>query len=384
MEAQLPEPTSVDDRTQQHQRRRLVLLLVCALLSIPVVVIELAFPNILHKPVFQGVMPRDWLMFALGTLVQAFVWPFYVSTYRSLRYARQVTMDALLTLSTTVGYLFSFSGIIATAATSGGTRLFMFFDMNVMLVTFFLLGRYLHNFGKYKAARALSELKDLQVATARISLSEKDDVWLSPMDTIDLSATLGLASNNEPEAATKTDLTLLTEPTTTTTKSTIIDVRLVQRHDELLVFAGESIPVDGLVLGGVGDVDESLVTGEAVPVEKHIGTRVIGGAKLVSGELRIRCAKAAVEGTLADIARLIESAQSSKISVQKLADRIAVIFCPTAIAMAFLVLFIWLGLTFGGVVTDTEDLSPAVFSLNFFIAALVVACPCAVSLGGWM
>ncbi|KAI9595757.1 E1-E2 ATPase-domain-containing protein [Syncephalis fuscata] len=375
--AGLPEQMPISDRTRKHQHRRLMLLLLCSFFAIPAIVIELIFPNILQHPMYRALMPRDWLMFVLGTIVQLFVWPFYLATYRSLRYTRQVTMDALLTLSTTVGYGFSLAAIIITAVTLGDVRLAMFFDMNAMLVMFFLLGRYLHNFGKYKAVRALSELKELQANTARLILNKPDVYSFGATQPADFPA-IADASNGvkamEPNP--QSTIAVIDEPL----QSKIIDIRLVQRHDELLVLPGESIPVDGLVLDGSGEADESLVTGEAVPVEKNPGIRVTGGTILVTGQLRIRCVKAATEGTLAEIGRLIESAQASKISVQKLADRIAMIFCPAAIAFAFLVLFTWLGLTLGNVVTDTENLPPVIFSLNFFIAVLVVACPCAVSL----
>ncbi|RKP09138.1 E1-E2 ATPase-domain-containing protein [Thamnocephalis sphaerospora] len=333
IEACLPDPPSVKDRSRQHQRRMLLMLLACAVLTIPAVVIELGFPHIMHMPQYNGIMARELLMLGLTTPVQAMVWPFYVSTYRSLRYSREVTMDALLTLSTTVGYVFSVVGLIVTGATDGDVRLPMFFDMNAMLVLFFLLGRYLHDLGKGKAARTLAELKQLQTSTAPI-----------------------------------------------TGDPAVVDVRLVQRRDTLLLFSGESIPVDGLVVEGSGDVDESLVTGEAMPVEKQPGARVTGGTILVSGELQIRCTKTAAEGTLSEIARLIESAQASKISVQKLADKVATIFCPSAIALSLVVFFVWLGLTLSGAVTDTDGFPAAVFALNFFIATLVVACPCAISL----
>ncbi|RKP24798.1 hypothetical protein SYNPS1DRAFT_29451, partial [Syncephalis pseudoplumigaleata] len=156
VQASLPERTPVHDRARQHQRRRLVMLLMCAVAATPTTLIELAFPDILHEPAYRAIMPRDWLMLELGTILQAFVWPFYVATYRSLRYARQVTMDALLALSTTVGYAFSVAGMIITSATLGDIRLTMFFEMNAMLIAFFMLGRYLHNAGKHKAARALA------------------------------------------------------------------------------------------------------------------------------------------------------------------------------------------------------------------------------------
>ncbi|KAI8056606.1 hypothetical protein BDF22DRAFT_652725 [Syncephalis plumigaleata] len=375
VQAYLPERIAINDRTRYHQRRRLSLLLICALFAIPTIVIELAFPDSLHEPTYKAIMPRDWLMLVLGTILQGFVWPFYVATYRSLRYAKQVTMDALLALSTTVGYLFSVAGIIITAATLGDIRLGMFFDMNAMLIVFFMLGRYLHQIGKHKAARALSELKGLQTDTAHLVMMNDHHHTMKSSRFTSNADTYNETMPNTDSIVLMTDLV-----DSSIARIYTVDIRLVQRYDELVVFTGESIPVDGFVLDGSGDVDESLITGEAIPVKKQSGARVVGGAKLVTGQLRIRVMKTSTEGTLADIGKLIESAQASKISVQKLADRIASVFCPAAIILSFVVLFVWLGLTLSGAVTNTEGYPPVIFSLNFFIAILVVACPCAVSL----
>jgi Cu+-exporting ATPase len=381
--ANLPERMPIEDKTRQHQRRRLLLLLTCALFAIPTILIELAFPDSLREPTYKTIMSRDWLMLVLGTILQGFVWPFYVTTYRSLRYAKQVTMDALLALSTTVGYLFSVAGISITAITLGDIRLGMFFDMNAMLIVFFMLGRYLHHIGKHKAAHALSELKGLQTSTAHLVVMNDHQPAKSFKLTSNENTTITMCHTSE----TRLNMHLNSgELTTNLVDSSIaqihtVDIRLVQRYDELVVFTGESIPLDGFVLDGSGDVDESLLTGEAMPVKKQSGARVVGGAKLVTGQLRLRVTKTSTEGTLADIGNLIESAQASKISVQKLTDRIASIFCPASIILALIVLFIWLGLTLSGVVTNTEGYPPVIFSLNFFIAILVVACPCAVSLG---
>lgn len=148
-----------------------------------------------------------------------------------------------------------------------------------------------------------------------------------------------------------------------------IPVEDVQLGDILIVKAGESIPVDGTVVEGNASVDESALTGESIPVEKHIGDKVIGATVSKSGFLKMQATKVGDDTTLAQIIRLVDEATSSKAPIAKLADKVSGVFVPVVIAIAVIATIVWLLAGYG-----------LEFALSIGISVLVISCPCALGL----
>ena len=227
-------------------------------------------------------------------------------------------MDTLISLGSSVAYLYS---LIVTFSGSGQP---VYFDTAALIVTLIALGKYLEAAAKGRAGAAIAALAGLRPRTARVVRNgqERD-----------------------------------------------IPIAQVVEGDELLVRPGERIPTDGLVLEGEGGVDESMLTGESLPVDKGPGDRLIGATINGTGLLRMR-ATAVGQGTvLAGIIRLVEQAQGSKAPVQRLADRISAVFVPMVLGLAALTFLGWLATGHG----VGQALVPA-------IAVLVIACPCALGL----
>ena len=148
-----------------------------------------------------------------------------------------------------------------------------------------------------------------------------------------------------------------------------IPVEQVQQGETLIVKAGESVPVDGVVLEGFSSVDESALTGESIPVEKHVGDTVIGATINKTGYFKMQATKVGDDTTLAQIVRLVDEATSSKAPIAKLADKVAGVFVPTVIGIALVAAAVWLVLGYG-----------VEFALSIGISVLVISCPCALGL----
>ncbi len=219
-----------------------------------------------------------------------------------------------------------------------------FFETSVLLICFVMLGRYLENSAKGRTSAAITKLLSLQSKTA---------VVLTPVE------------GSENEFAEEE-----------------IDVDLVERGDLLKVVPGAVIPTDGEVVRGSSSVNESMITGESMPVTKRVGSKVIGGTINERGSIHIKATKVGNDTTLNQIVKLVEEAQSSKAPIQALADKISGVFVPTVIALSLLTFVVWM------IVVNTGLMSPQympsnsrfVFSLLFAIAVLVIACPCALGL----
>lgn len=201
----------------------------------------------------------------------------------------------------------------------------VYFDTSAVIITLILLGRVLESGAKHSASSAIQKLIGLQPKTARVRRNgSESDVPISEVVTDDI----------------------------------------------VLVRPGEKIPVDGVVTQGTTSVDESLVTGESMPVEKRIGDRLIGGSINAQGSIEFRATAVGKQTVLANIIRLVEQAQGSKAPVQKLVDRIASVFVPVVIGLAIITFGLWFFVDDAGFTT----------ALVHFIAVLIIACPCALGL----
>jgi Cu+-exporting ATPase len=256
-----------------------------------------------------------WLM---ATPVQFYTgWDYYVGGWKSLR-NRSANMDVLVALGSSVAYFYS---IAITAGLLGGH---VYFETSAAIITLIRIGKLLEARAKGKTSEAIKALMGLQPKTACIERNGQE---------------------------------------------TDIPVAQVRVGDLVIVRPGEKIPVDGVVVDGHSAVDEALLTGESLPVDKKAGDEVIGATLNKEGRLKIEATKVGKEAALAQIIRLVEEAQGSKAPIQALADKVAAIFVPSIIAIAVLTFILWL--------TAGAGFTHALIRL---IAVLVIACPCALGL----
>jgi Cu+-exporting ATPase len=329
-----PEPfvsTQADELSRRKAaeiaRKRNLLLLGIAL-TLPVVILSMFFMNL-----FPG---ENYLLLALTTPVWAIVgWEFHRGALKNLRHL-SANMDTLVSVGSTAAYLMSIVATFFPRIVGAAT----FYDTTALIITLIFLGKYLEARAKGQSNDAIKKLIGLQPHSAHV-VRGGIEIEL-PIDQICAG-------------------------------------------DELIVRPGEKIPVDGVVLSGISAIDESMITGESIPVEKAEGDGVIGAAINQKGLLRMRATKVGGETMLANIIRMVEQAQGSKAPIQRLADTIAGIFVPTVLVIAALTFIAWLVLgslhlvTFGAVAMGGAN-TPWIVAIVAAVAVLVVACPCALGL----
>ena len=289
---------------------------VAAALSTPLV---LPMIGLLFGPVLshQWMLP-GWIQLALATPVQFWLGArFYRAGWKALR-AGSGNMDLLVALGTSAGYGLSLVQLLRHGSMQ------LYFEASAVVITLVLLGKWMETRAKRQTTEAIRALNALRPETARVR-----------RDGID----------------------------------TEVPAASVRVGDFVVVRPGERLPVDGQVVEGSSDVDESLITGESLPVAKHGGDRVTGGAVNGEGLLIVKTTAVGAESTLARIVRLVESAQAKKAPIQRLVDRVSAVFVPVVIGIALVTVLGW-GLT-------TGDWEAAILNA---VAVLVIACPCALGL----
>ncbi|KAH6592692.1 hypothetical protein BASA50_007912 [Batrachochytrium salamandrivorans] len=296
--------------------------------------------------VIPGVSVEDVAMFILATPVQfGLGWRFYIGAYKSIFRLGTANMDVLVALGTTAAYLFSVYAISINAI-SQKRNVDQFFETAIFLIFFILLGKYLETLAKGKTSQAISQLMSLT----------PDTVVLVHLDESDSDVIV-----NETE----------------------IELGLAQVGDVLKIVAGGRFPCDGILVRGSTFVDESMLTGEAVPISKCVGDEVLGGTVNNSSMVLMKVVKVGADTALARIVKLVEDAQFCKAPIQAFADRISAVFVPGVLIVALVTLLVWIvAVTTGAVPLDwiPADRSPILFAAEFAISVLVIACPCALGL----
>ena len=267
----------------------------------------------------------NWLMFVLASPVQVYVgWDYYVGGWKALR-AGSANMDLLVALGSTVAYVYSVVVVVMLTAGSTLAGEHVYFETAALIITLIKLGKLLEVRAKGETSEAIRELIGLQPNTARVVRQGVEyDIPIADVVVGDL----------------------------------------------LLVRPGERIPVDGEVVDGLSSIDESMLTGESMPVEKGPGDVVVGATINKSGAFHFRATKVGADTTLAQVIRLVQEVQGSKAPIQRLVDQVAGIFVPIVIILAVLTFLVWWTLV-------GADFSVALVRL---VAVLVIACPCALGL----
>jgi len=275
-------------------------------------------------PSFGG---KPYLLWVLATPVQFWAgWRFYRGAWGALRH-KTADMNTLVAVGTSAAYFYSmvavlFPGLFAAT----GVELGLYFDTSAMIITLILLGRFLETRARGQTSEAIKKLIGLNPKTALV-----------------------IRNGEERE----------------------ISVEDVQVGDLILVRPGERVPVDGIIRQGHSSIDESMITGESIPVEKKAGDEVIGASINKTGSFKFEATRVGKDTTLAQIIRLVDEAQGSKAPIQRLADIIASYFVPIVIGIATITFIIWY---FAGP-------SPALtYAILNFVAVLIIACPCAMGL----
>ena len=338
-----------DAARNEEIRRQLRLTLFGAALSIPL----LAF--LVEKFVLGGgALPETvfgvefgWIEFLLATPVQAVLgWPFYKNSYTALVKNRSANMDVLIALGSTTAYVYSV--VVLLGLLAGG----LYFDTAALILVFITLGNYLEARSKGQAGEALQQLLEMEADTATV-VGDGGNEEEIPLDEVDVG-------------------------------------------DRMKVRPGEQIPTDGTVIDGQSAVDESMVTGESVPVEKEEGEEVVGSTINENGVLVVEATKVGSDTALQQIVQTVKEAQSRQPDIQNIADRISSYFVPIVIANALLWGIVWYlfpqalagfvgalplwGLVAGGPAVAGGTVSVFEFAVVVFASAVLIACPCALGL----
>jgi len=317
----------LSQRRQAEMTRKRNVLILGIILTLPVVILSMFFLNR-----FPG---ENYLLLALATPVWAIVgWEFHRGAIKTLRHG-SANMDTLISVGSTAAYVMSVVATFFPHIVGSVT----FYDTTALIVTLIFLGKYLEARAKGQTNEAIKKLIGLQARTAHV-----------------------LRAGQEVE----------------------LPIEQVQVGDDVLIRPGEKIPVDGVVLEGNSSVDEAMITGESIPVEKGMGDPLIGATINQHGLLHMRATNVGAGTVLASIIRLVEEAQGSKAPIQRLADTISGVFVPVVLVIAALTLIGWAVVgTVAGITTSAGMVSasnPWIVAMMAAVAVLVVACPCALGL----
>ncbi len=324
----LEEGASVDMEKEAREKEIRVLkikTIVSWIFSLPLLLLAMVFVGIgISLPaIIEKNLPLIELL--LATPVMAMGYGFFTHGLLYLRKTKTATMDTLVALGTGTAYVYSLVLTIFIWSGYGNySHHDLYYEVAALLIAFILLGKYLEAKAKGKTSEAIKKLMGLQAKTATV-----------------------IRNHQEIE----------------------IPIEEVQVGDIVIVKPGQKVPVDGIVIDGHSSIDESMLTGESIPVEKKKGDKVIGATLNKVGAFKFKAAKVGADTALAQIIKLVEEAQGSKAPIQKLADTVSAYFVPAVLVLAVLTFLAWY--LIGG------ELGTA---LTAFVAVLIIACPCAMGL----
>ncbi|USL26459.1 heavy metal translocating P-type ATPase [Priestia megaterium] len=295
------------------------------ILSVPLLwamVSHFTFTSFIPLP---HMLMNPWVQLSLATPVQFVVGKqFYVGAFKALR-NKSANMDVLVALGTSAAYFYSLYSSLKSLGSSAHTDQ-LYYETSAILITLILLGKLFEANAKGRSSEAIKKMMGLQAKTAVV-----------------------VRDGAEVE----------------------IPVEEVQKGEVIFIKPGEKVPVDGEIIEGQSALDESMLTGESVPVDKNVGDKVIGATLNKNGFLKIKATNIGKETALAQIIKVVEEAQGSKAPIQRLADYISGIFVPIVVGIALLTFFVWY------IWIAPGEFAPA---LEKLIAVLVIACPCALGL----
>ncbi|WP_078382406.1 heavy metal translocating P-type ATPase [Sutcliffiella halmapala] len=306
----------------EKQQGKFIFSLILTLPLLWAMVSHFSFTSFIYLP---EMLMNPWVQLALATPVQFFIgWQFYKGSYKALK-NKSANMDVLVALGTTAAYVYSIYLSIESIG-SNSHMVELYFETSAVIITLIILGKLFEVKAKGRSSEAIKKLMGLQAKTALV-----------------------LRDGKELE----------------------VPLEEVIVGDVLSVKPGEKIPVDGEVMEGQSAVDESMLTGESIPVDKQTGEAVYGSTINKNGFLKIKATKVGRETALAQIIKIVEQAQGSKAPIQRLADKISGIFVPIVVVIALLTFLVWF------FIVDPGNFAGALVKL---IAVLVIACPCALGL----
>lgn len=325
------EETQVDTDKEKKDREIKILwerFIISAIFTVPLLyiamghMIGLPLPRLFDPMVNPSVFALTQLFLTIPVVVMGY--KFYTVGFKTL-FKGSPNMDSLIAIGTSAAVLYGIFATIQILKGNTGYVMDLYFESAATIITLITLGKYLEAVSKGKTSEAIKRLMGLAPKTATVI---KDG------------------------------------------KEIEINIDEVEVGDVILVKPGEKIPVDGEVIEGSTSVDESMLTGESIPVEKNVGDKIIGASINKNGTIKFKATKVGKDTTLAQIIKLVEEAQGSKAPIAKLADVISGYFVPIVIALAIL----------SGLAWYLIGKESAVFSLTIFISVLVIACPCALGL----
>lgn len=316
---------SAEDRgnAKDKQLKRLKMkLIISALLSLPLLVTMLDHLFGIQIP---ALLMNPWFQLALATPVQFIIgWQFYDGAYKNLRNG-SANMDVLVAMGTSAAYFYSVYEMTKWMGDSS-YHPHLYFETSALIITLILFGKYLEHRAKSRTTTAISKLLDMQAKQARV-VRDGDEMMIPVEDVI-----VG---------------------------------------DRIVVKPGEKIPVDGTVVKGRTAIDESMITGESIPIEKEAESAVVGSTLNVNGTIEFEATRVGKDTALASIIKVVEEAQGQKAPIQRMADIISGYFVPIVVGIAIITFLAWYFLVQPG------NIEPALVAS---IAVLVIACPCALGL----
>ena len=323
------------EQKEKEIKRLRLKVIIGTILSAPLFIFS--FPEWFPVPMM---LTNYWLLLVLATPVQFWVGSQFYQGFFSALKAKTADMNTLITIGSSAAYFYSIAVIAFPSlfkTPEGMTA--VYFDTAAIIITLITLGRYFEAVAKGRTSEAIKKLVGLQPKKARV-----------------------IRNGKEME----------------------IGVDLVQVGDSIIIRPGEKIPVDGKVISGHSTVDESMVTGESIPVEKNPGDTVIGATLNKLGTVTFKATKVGKDTLLAQIIRLVEEAQTSKAPIQRLADKVSSVFVPIVLIIALASSLIWFyagpSILAGEYLSYFASITPFLFALTIFIAVLIIACPCAMGL----